>query len=221
MLGNFRASRRAYEVQPAPKDQRAIVEHLGHRLDVAFDCQVPQFARLLGRDAEQMTQIVTVARMVRLALDVLKEGPEPRAFGVLGIAHSMLGNFRASRRAYEQAVELEPDHAGYRHNLGHLLDVAFERPREALRHLAVAPSPRPAGAGHRDFGSARPRPLRPGGQSLRVARSSTRLDACGRRRARRRVGRGPRSVALARQRTRHACASDPFAEQRVGTIDRG
>jgi len=82
-------------------------------------------------------------RAARLALDVLKGGPEPRAYGVLGIAHSMLGSFRASRRAYEHAVALEPDHPAYRHNLGHLLDVAFGRPREALRHLAVARRARP------------------------------------------------------------------------------
>jgi Flp pilus assembly protein TadD len=82
-------------------------------------------------------------RAARLALDVLKAGPEPRAFGVLGIAHAMLGSFRAARRAYEQAVALEPEHPAYRHNLGHLLDVAFNRPREALRHLAVARRMRP------------------------------------------------------------------------------
>jgi len=82
-------------------------------------------------------------RAARLALDVLKGGPEPRAYGVLGIAHSMLGNFRAARRAYEQAVALEPDHPAYRHNLGHLLDVAFQRPRDALRHIAVARRARP------------------------------------------------------------------------------
>jgi Flp pilus assembly protein TadD len=63
---------------------------------------------------------------------------------VLGIAQSLLGNFRAARRAYEQAVALEPDHAGYRHNLGHLLDIAFDRPREALKHLAAARRARPA-----------------------------------------------------------------------------
>lgn len=82
-------------------------------------------------------------RAARLALDVLAEGAEPRAFGVLGIAHSLLGNFRAARRAYERAVELEPEHPGYRHNLGHLLDVAFDRPRDALRHLAAARRARP------------------------------------------------------------------------------
>jgi Flp pilus assembly protein TadD len=83
-------------------------------------------------------------RAARLARDVLKaEGPLARAYGVLGIAHSMLGNFRAARTAYEQAVALEPDHPGYRHNLGHLLDVAFNRPREALRHLGQARRARP------------------------------------------------------------------------------
>jgi len=82
-------------------------------------------------------------KAARLALDVLKMDADPRAFGVLGIAHSLLGSFRASRRAYEQAVQLEPDHPAYRHNLGHLLDIAFDRPKEALRHLAVARRARP------------------------------------------------------------------------------
>lgn len=82
-------------------------------------------------------------RAARLARDVLELGPDPRAFGVLGIAHAMLGSFRAARRAYEHAVALEPEHPAYRHNLGHLLDVAFNRPREALRHLAIARRARP------------------------------------------------------------------------------
>jgi predicted Zn-dependent protease len=85
-------------------------------------------------------------RAARLAMDVLKAGADPRAFGVLGIAQSLLGNFRAARSAYEQALQLEPDHPAYRHNLGHLLDIAFDRPREALRHLAVARRARPAEA---------------------------------------------------------------------------
>ncbi|HEY3493122.1 MAG TPA: hypothetical protein VGK73_00495 [Polyangiaceae bacterium] len=77
-------------------------------------------------------------RAARLAEDVLRAGPDPRVLGVLGIARTLLGSFRAARRAYEQALLLAPDHAGYRHNLGHLLDVAFDRPREALRHLSAA-----------------------------------------------------------------------------------
>jgi Flp pilus assembly protein TadD len=77
-------------------------------------------------------------RAARLAEDVLRAGPDPRALGVVGIARTLLGSFRAARRAYEQALALAPDHPGLRHNLGHLLDVAFDRPREALRHLSAA-----------------------------------------------------------------------------------
>lgn len=77
-------------------------------------------------------------RAARLALDVLAVGEDARPYGVLGIAYSLLGSFKAARRAYEQAVALAPDHPGYRHNLGHLLDVAFEAPRSALKHLSQA-----------------------------------------------------------------------------------
>jgi Flp pilus assembly protein TadD len=77
-------------------------------------------------------------RAARLALDVLSAGPVARGYGVLGIAYSLLGSFRSARRAYEQAVALAPDHPGYRHNLGHLLDVLFDSPRSALVHLASA-----------------------------------------------------------------------------------
>ncbi len=77
-------------------------------------------------------------RAARLALDVLRAGPDARAYGVLGIAHSLLGAFRAARRAHEQAVALAPEHPGYRHNLGHLLNVAFDQPAQALVHLLFA-----------------------------------------------------------------------------------
>jgi predicted Zn-dependent protease len=77
-------------------------------------------------------------RAARLAEDVLRAGPDARVFGVLGIARTLLGSFRAARRAYEHALALAPDHVAYRHNLGHLLDVAFDRPRAALRHLSAA-----------------------------------------------------------------------------------
>src|SRR5262249_12413414 len=36
-------------------------------------------------------------KAARLALDVLKDGPLARAYGVLGIAQSLLGHFRAAR----------------------------------------------------------------------------------------------------------------------------
>lgn len=77
-------------------------------------------------------------RAARLALDVIREGADARAHALLGIAYSLLGSFQAARKAYEQAAALAPDHPGYRHNLGHLLDVVFDRPRAALPHLESA-----------------------------------------------------------------------------------
>jgi Flp pilus assembly protein TadD len=77
-------------------------------------------------------------RAARLALDVIAGDPDARSYGVLGIAYSLLGSFRAAKRAYEHAVALAPDHPAYRHNLGHLLDVALDRPQRALPHLSSA-----------------------------------------------------------------------------------
>jgi tetratricopeptide (TPR) repeat protein len=77
-------------------------------------------------------------RAARLAKDVLQAGPDARACGVLGLAHTLLGNYRAAQRAYRAALELDPGSPEYQHNLGHLLDVALGRPRAALPFLERA-----------------------------------------------------------------------------------
>jgi tetratricopeptide (TPR) repeat protein len=77
-------------------------------------------------------------RALRLVRDVLAEVEDARAYSVLGIAHTMLGNFRCAAKAYRQALALEPACPWTNHNLGHLLDVAFDRPREALALLRSA-----------------------------------------------------------------------------------
>lgn len=74
----------------------------------------------------------------RLASEVLRDGAEARAYAVLGIAHSLLGHYRAARSAYSKALELEPGAPAHEHNLGHLLDVGFDRPLSALPHLQRA-----------------------------------------------------------------------------------
>ncbi|HEY8942742.1 MAG TPA: tetratricopeptide repeat protein, partial [Polyangiaceae bacterium] len=61
-----------------------------------------------------------------------------RAWAVLGLAHSLLGHFQSAARAYRRALVLAPDCAVYEHNLGHVLDVALNRPRDALVHLERA-----------------------------------------------------------------------------------
>lgn len=74
----------------------------------------------------------------RLAMDVLREEADERAYGVLGLAHTLLGNYRLAARAYRRALELAPGAPEYEHNLGHLLDVALGRPLSALPHLRRA-----------------------------------------------------------------------------------
>jgi len=60
------------------------------------------------------------------------------AWAVLGLSQSLLGNYRYAARAYERALSLSPDNPWYAHNLGHLYDVALNRPHDALPLLAQA-----------------------------------------------------------------------------------
>ncbi len=68
------------------------------------------------------------------------------AWAVLGLAQSLLGNFRYAARAYERALALAPDNPWYAHNLGHLYDVALERPADALPLLSRATLAQPGEA---------------------------------------------------------------------------
>jgi tetratricopeptide (TPR) repeat protein len=77
-------------------------------------------------------------RAARLARDVLVSGDSDRAWAVLGLAHTLLGNYRVAARSYRRALALAPECAIYEHNLGHVLDVALNRPHDALSHLARA-----------------------------------------------------------------------------------
>lgn len=77
-------------------------------------------------------------RAARLARDVLVRGESDRAWAVLGLAHTLLGNYRIAARSYRRALALMPDCGVYEHNLGHVLDVALDRPRDALAHLERA-----------------------------------------------------------------------------------
>lgn len=78
-------------------------------------------------------------RAARLARDVLAELPEDdRAWAALGLAHTLLGNFQSAERAYREALYLAPCSPWYAHNLGHLIDVALDRPRDALKYLSAA-----------------------------------------------------------------------------------
>lgn len=60
------------------------------------------------------------------------------AWAVLGLSQSLLGHHRYAARAYEHALALSPGNPWYAHNLGHLYDVALDRPGDALSLLERA-----------------------------------------------------------------------------------
>jgi Flp pilus assembly protein TadD len=74
-----------------------------------------------------------------LARRVVDEDPcDHLAWGVVGLAQSLLGNHAYAVSAYERALTLAPEEPVYLHNLGHLLDAGLDRPADAVPLLRRA-----------------------------------------------------------------------------------
>ncbi len=117
-----------------PRDLVPMLDKLARRAEPGSD--VALFAR---RELAGLLAADQPWRAARLCLDVLDAAPDDaQAWSVLGLSHCMLGHFRCARRAYLRARALAPDCAATAHNLGHLLDLAFDSPRGALPHLLAA-----------------------------------------------------------------------------------
>ncbi len=63
---------------------------------------------------------------------------DDRGWAAMGLCQTLLGNYRTAASAYHRAVECSPGNPWYAHNLGHLLDVALGRPRDAVGWLRRA-----------------------------------------------------------------------------------
>jgi len=63
---------------------------------------------------------------------------DDRAWAVLAASQALLGHYRFAVTAYKRALEAAPDNPSYAHNLGHVLDVAMDRSREAVPWLRSA-----------------------------------------------------------------------------------
>lgn len=73
------------------------------------------------------------------ARSVLEDNPEEaRAWAVLALGQTHLGNFRYAIRSYSRALALCPENVAYAHNLGHLLDIAEGASEDALPYLEAA-----------------------------------------------------------------------------------
>jgi Flp pilus assembly protein TadD len=60
------------------------------------------------------------------------------AWSMLALCYALLGHYRSAVAAYKHAIALSPGNLAYAHNLGHLVDVALGRPKEALCWLESA-----------------------------------------------------------------------------------
>jgi Flp pilus assembly protein TadD len=102
---------------------------------------ISRYARLhLGRlllESEPF-RAAALARSVALERLQAHEDDAGEAFGLLGLALTLLGHFRAATAAQRRACQLAPGHPGHAHNLGHLLDAGLGRPAEALFWLERA-----------------------------------------------------------------------------------
>jgi len=115
------------------RDLIPMLERLIRHAPGGSDCKISaqrQLAELIVENAPWRAALLT--------RDVLQHKDDDRAWALFGLAHTLLGNHRAARRAYSRALARAPGCASYAHNLGHLIDVAFDQPREALRWLKQA-----------------------------------------------------------------------------------
>ena len=116
---------------------RELVVMLGRLLrEAPPDSEPAQFAR---RHLARLIVRDQPFRAARLARDALKELPhDDELWGLLGIALTVLGQYRSAASAHRRALMLSPSSAYHLHNLGHLLDVGLARPDQGMRHLAEA-----------------------------------------------------------------------------------
>lgn len=78
-------------------------------------------------------------RAALYARRVTAERPDDdRAWAVLALCQTLLANYRFAAASYQRALACAPKNPWYAHNLGHLLDVALDRPGEALAWLRTA-----------------------------------------------------------------------------------
>lgn len=69
---------------------------------------------------------------------VARHPDDDQGWALYGLAMTLLAHYHAAVAAYRRALALCPNNPWYAHNLGHLLDVALDRPNEGLSLLSRA-----------------------------------------------------------------------------------
>ncbi|HVJ14601.1 MAG TPA: tetratricopeptide repeat protein [Polyangiaceae bacterium] len=118
----------------SPRELVAMLERLLREAPAGSEAALfaqRHLARLLLRE-----QPFRAARLLREALEELPHDDE--LWGLLGIALTMLGQYKSAAHAHRRGLSLVPGSVTHLHNLGHLLDVGLGRPDQGLRYLAAA-----------------------------------------------------------------------------------
>jgi len=144
------SSRKEKPVDPAAL--RATIERALNREDPDGEV-IPMLERLQriaqeGSDHRRfadrrLAELLLEAEPWRAAIHLrrlIEQGGEndDALWALMGLAQALLGNHRFAAGAYRRALSIDPGNPWYAHNLGHLLDVALDRPHDALRHLELA-----------------------------------------------------------------------------------
>jgi Flp pilus assembly protein TadD len=87
------------------------------------------------RLAEMLLETEPFRAAVLLRRLIVVRADDDANWALMGLAQALLGNHRFAASAYRRALAIDPGNPWYSHNLGHLLDVALDRPHEALPHL--------------------------------------------------------------------------------------
>jgi predicted Zn-dependent protease len=115
------------------RDLIPLLERLIRHSEPGSECRLAaerQLAELIVERAPWRAAVLTRG--------VLQHKDDDGAWALFGLAHTLLGNHRSARRAYVRALSRAPGCPSYAHNLGHLIDVAFNQPHQALRWLRQA-----------------------------------------------------------------------------------
>lgn len=133
-----RRLREQVEQALASSQSRKVVEPLLERL-VHLAAPGSQAAVLGHRHlAEYRLEEHPWRALLHLKHVLLAHPDDDVAHAMCGLAHAMSGNYRAAVASYRASTQAAPENPWYHHNLGHLLDVALDKPATALPHLRNA-----------------------------------------------------------------------------------
>jgi tetratricopeptide (TPR) repeat protein len=117
-------------------DDAAARGHLEALLRVASEPEDRLFAhRHLGElclEESPWQAALHIRQVLRIAPD------DDVAEALMGLCQALLGNYEAAIASYGRAALANPEMPWYHHNVGHLLDVALDRPKAARPHLERA-----------------------------------------------------------------------------------